>query len=183
MIERLKNLEDQQVWSEFFELYWKLIYGVAIKRGFSHAEAEDLVQETIIFAAKNIGRFRNDPKYGSFKSWLLTVTYSRMKDLRRRAVVRDRELPFIEESPPCELEEIWEREWVEATRNAALKALKRQVAPKQYQVFFLSVIKAMSAAETARIVGVSAAQVYLTKHRLARAYKKCLDRAKSQLDV
>lgn len=182
LVERLKDLEDQAVWGEFFDLYRKLIYGVAMKSGFSHAEAQDLVQETIIFVAKNIAHFRNDPSYGSFKSWLLTTTYSRMTDLRRRAEVRNRELPVNEDPPLSDLEHLWENEWREATRDAALESLKRQIPPKQYQVFFLNVIKELSATETARIVGISVAQVYLLKHRLARLYGECVERAKLQLD-
>jgi RNA polymerase sigma-70 factor (ECF subfamily) len=183
LVERLKNLEDQQGWGEFFDLYRNLIYGVAVKAGFSDAEAEDLVQETIIFVSKNIGQFRNDPAYGSFKSWLLSKTYSRMKDLRRRAEVRNRELPVENDAPPSDLERLWEEEWNEATRNAALETLKRQLRPKQYQVFYLNVVKELSAAETARVVGVNVAQVYLLKHRLARRFKRCLEQARSQLDA
>jgi RNA polymerase sigma factor (sigma-70 family) len=183
LVERLKDLGDQEVWREFFDLYWKLIYGVAVKAGFFHTEAEDLVQETIIFVVKNIGRFQNDPSYGSFKSWLLTTTYSRMTDLRRRAEVRNRQLSLNDEPPLSDLEQLWDDEWRKATRDAALESLKRQIPPKQYQVFFLNVIKELSPTETARIVGTNVAQVYLLKHRLARLYTTCLERAKSQLET
>src|SRR5688500_3656034 len=84
LIERLKNQEDQETWREFFDLYWKLIYGVALKSGLSEHEAEDLVQETILTVSKNIHRFRSDPAYGSFKSWLLTIMFRKMRDLHRR---------------------------------------------------------------------------------------------------
>jgi hypothetical protein len=31
LIERLKNWDDQESWRQFFDTYWKLIYGVAIE--------------------------------------------------------------------------------------------------------------------------------------------------------
>ena len=33
LLSRLKNREDEQSWKDFFDTYWKLIYGVAIRAG------------------------------------------------------------------------------------------------------------------------------------------------------
>jgi len=68
---RLKQWDDTASWREFFETYWELIYNVARKAGLSDAEAQDVVQETVIGVARRIGDFEADPRRGSFKSWLL----------------------------------------------------------------------------------------------------------------
>src|SRR5437773_2232587 len=73
LIERLKNWDDQESWRQFFDTYWKLIYGVAIKSGLTH-EAQDVVQETVISVCKSMHTFKADPVYGSFKAWLLNLT-------------------------------------------------------------------------------------------------------------
>ena len=65
LIERLKNWDDQESWREFFETYWKLIYGVAIQSGLDHAEAQEVVQETVISVSKSMPKFRADPAFGS----------------------------------------------------------------------------------------------------------------------
>src|SRR5438309_8508414 len=70
LLRRVKNWEDQASWEEFFKIYWKLIYGVAIKAGLTDAEAQDVVQETIMNAAKNIKGFEIGSERGSFKAWL-----------------------------------------------------------------------------------------------------------------
>src|SRR4030095_10362306 len=82
LIERLPNWEDRAKWQEFFDTYWRLIYGVARKSGLSDAEAQDVVQETVVSVAKNIGRY--DKKAGSFKSWLLQLTRWRIIDQVRK---------------------------------------------------------------------------------------------------
>src|SRR5260370_35090593 len=82
LIKRLKHWDDHESWREFFDLYWKLIYGVALKSGLTPAEAQDVVQETIISVCKNIKQFKADPAYGSFKSWLLKLTRWRGLDQR-----------------------------------------------------------------------------------------------------
>ena len=50
-----------------FDTYWKLIYSVAIKLGLNDAEAQEVVQETIISVSRNIGSFRYNPKACSLK--------------------------------------------------------------------------------------------------------------------
>ena len=80
LIGRLKDMDDQQSWQEFFDAYWKLIYSVALKAGLSDAEAQEVVQETVISVAKKMPEFKADPAAGSFKSWLLTLTRWRIVD-------------------------------------------------------------------------------------------------------
>src|SRR6266571_1178711 len=80
LISRLKRWDDQESWREFFDLYWKLIYGVALKAELSPTEAQEVVQETIISVCKNIKTFKADPAYGSFKAWLLKLTRWRILD-------------------------------------------------------------------------------------------------------
>ena len=48
LISRLKDWDDRENWKNFFDTYWKLIYGAAIKAGLSDVEAEEVVQETVI---------------------------------------------------------------------------------------------------------------------------------------
>jgi RNA polymerase sigma-70 factor (ECF subfamily) len=60
LLTRLKNWDDQEGWREFFETYWRLIYSVASKSGFSDAQAQDIVQETVISVAKKMRSFKYD---------------------------------------------------------------------------------------------------------------------------
>src|SRR5213592_2844159 len=85
LINRLKNCQDQSSWQEFFDTYWKLIYGVARKAGLTDAEAQDVVQETMASVSKHMPTFKYDPAIGSFKAWLLNMTRWRITDqLRKR---------------------------------------------------------------------------------------------------
>src|SRR5712671_3203610 len=84
LLSRLKQWDDQESWQDFFNTYWKLIYGVALRAGLSASDAEDVVQETIISAARHIPHFKYDPALGSFKSWLLLITRRRINDHLRK---------------------------------------------------------------------------------------------------
>jgi DNA-directed RNA polymerase specialized sigma24 family protein len=80
LLVRLKHWDDTTSWREFFETYWELIYNVARKAGLNDAEAQDVVQDTVVRVAHNIGKFKTDPRCGSFKSWLLGQARWRIGD-------------------------------------------------------------------------------------------------------
>src|SRR5689334_22221633 len=74
LLSRLKDWDDHASWKDFFDTYWKLIYATAIKSGLSDAEAQDVVQDTVVSVAKKMQEFKYDPALGSFKGWLLQLT-------------------------------------------------------------------------------------------------------------
>src|SRR5207244_1267074 len=71
-----------------------------------------------------------------------------------------------------QLEKLWSEEWERNVMAVALEQVKRQVSPKQYQMFDLHVLQNLSAQDTASTLQVSAASVYMAKHRLSRLLKK-----------
>ena len=48
LITRLRQADDHAGWQEFFDTYWRLLYGVARKTGLNDAEAQDAVQDCVI---------------------------------------------------------------------------------------------------------------------------------------
>jgi len=199
LINRLKDWDDQESWREFFDLYWKLIYGVARKSGLSDAEAQDVVQETVISVSRTIERFRADPEAGSFKSWLLNLTRWRIIDQVRK---RPREnldrvhrppkkeeeghaLTPTEETVPDPLgnvlEAVWDHEWEQNLIEAALERLQRQISAKHYQVFYLLMMERSSPQKVAEIARISVDQVYLIKHRLLPVFKGILSELETKL--
>jgi len=182
LVERLVNLEDRRRWQEFFERYWKLIYGVARRAGLSDAEAQDVVQETVITVAKNISKYERTA--GSFKNWLLHITRWRIADQFRKRAPGDqlrretsdqshRDTATIERVPDTvDVGAVWHEEWQRHLLDAALHRLKRRLDPQHYQIFDCAVLKEWPAAKVARELGVNVARVYLVKHRVASMLKK-----------
>ena len=84
LVERLADWDDQLRWQEFFDTYSKLIYSAAHRSGLTDAEAQEVVQETVITVAKSIGKLKYDPAIGSFKGWLLQITRWRIADQFRK---------------------------------------------------------------------------------------------------
>ncbi len=197
LLARLKNWEDQQSWREFFDAYWRLIYSVAIKSGLRDAEAQDVVQDTVLSVAKKIGEFKCDPAAGSFKAWLLKLTRWRiLNQLKKRMPDRGEKAsgrPAAGETPALRsqddasrtatiervadptslnLEAIWDTEWKRNLGEAAKERVRQKISARQFQMFELYVVQGWPVREVARLLNVSAGQVYLTKHRVSRLFKK-----------
>ena len=183
LLSRLKDYDDNDSWRDFFHTYWKLIYSLALRSGLSDAEAQEVVQETIIAVSKQMPDFKYDRKKGSFKSWLLQLTRWRIQDqLRRRQ--RDERLAGghddgtdpdggVENVPdPATADSAWEDEWQKNLVEAALRRVKTQAKPKQFQIFDLYVIKEWPIAKVTAALGVNFGQVYLARHRLTAMLKK-----------
>ncbi|HMC27192.1 MAG TPA: sigma-70 family RNA polymerase sigma factor [Verrucomicrobiae bacterium] len=185
LLTRLKNWDDQESWKDFFDTYWKLIYGVAIKAGLNDVEAQEVVQETIIAVAKQMEGFKYDPQIGSFKGWLLHTTRWRIGDqLRKRRgeagapgreykpSTRTATIERIPDPAGSKLEAIWEAEWRNNIFEAAIEKVKHRVDARQYQIFDLYVMKRWPVKKVAATLGVSSGQVYLAKHRIFALVKK-----------
>jgi RNA polymerase sigma factor (sigma-70 family) len=184
LIDRLANWDDQRRWQEFFDTYWKLIYSTARKSGLTDAEAEEVVQETVITVAKKIDKLKYDPAIGSFKGWLLQITRWRIADqfrkrdpgnAQRPRPADDRQTATIERMPDSnvvDLEALWEKEWRENLFAAAITRVKKKVDPKQFQIFDCYVRKEWPAQKVAEQLRVNVGQVYLARHRVAAILKK-----------
>ena len=86
LLSRLKDWGDGDSWQEFFETYRRLIYGTARKAGLTDAEAQDIVQETVISVAKNIEGFRYDPAVCSFKTWIMPLAMENRSRVKKPPV-------------------------------------------------------------------------------------------------
>jgi RNA polymerase sigma-70 factor (ECF subfamily) len=185
LLGRLANWDDSASWQDFFNTYWKLIYSVALKSGLSHSEAQDVVQETVLAVAKNIGKFNYDPTVCAFKSWLLTVTRSKIASQHGKRKKCPPALdPLLDDNcgtPLLEraadpsafsLDAVWEEEWQRNLVDAAICKVKSQVSIEQYQMFDLYVIKKRPVREVAETLRVTVGHVYVAKHRISRLIKK-----------
>jgi RNA polymerase sigma factor (sigma-70 family) len=173
LLRRLKDCSDQDSWKQFFEIYWRLIYRTALRAGLSETDAEDVVQETIIGLTKQLPDFNYDPKVGSFKGYLLTLTCWRIKDhLRKRLTPVGMAMGQLADPNGFVPETYWDEEWQNNLLEVASERVKQKVNPKHYQIFDLHVDQGWSARKVADRMDVSTARVYLIRHRITRLLRK-----------
>jgi RNA polymerase sigma factor (sigma-70 family) len=185
LIQRLKDLEDQESWQDFFNTYWRLIYSVAVRSGLTDSEAHDVVQETVLTIVRKIGDFEPGAEHGSFRSWLLHATRWRITDqLRKRARVpaqsmhasddtaRTSTIERVADPSSEDLEAHWESHWKQNLMDAAIENVKARVDAEDYQLFDRHVLKGETAISVARKLGSRLSRVYLVKYRVSRMLAK-----------
>jgi RNA polymerase sigma factor (sigma-70 family) len=194
LLSRLHDWEDNESWRVFFDTYWRLIYSVALKAGLRQAEAEEVVQETVICVAQNIQKFKRDRRLGSFKGWLCNLTRWRIADqLRKRTGLLQgdgagttRKYQPLEEVPnladnAASLD--WEHEWQAHLLKVAIQRIKQRVREEQYQLFDLYVTREWPIPRICQTLGVSKTQVYLAKLRITRLLRKEVARLEKEWDT
>jgi RNA polymerase sigma-70 factor (ECF subfamily) len=185
LLGRLRDWGDEQGWQRFFNTYWRLIYGVALKSGLTEAEAQDVVQETVLSVARTMPKFQYDPAVCSFKTWLHHLTRKRIADQfrkrppasivtrsRRKEEDRTDTVERIPDPAGFNLDAAWDEEWRKTLLNGAMERVKEKVNPRQYQMFYLYAIKRQPIQEVARSLRVNVGQVYLAKHRVSALIKR-----------
>ena len=181
LLARLKDWDDQEGWQRFFDTYWRMIYCVVRRSGLSDADAQDVVQETIVAVAKRMPDFKYDPEIGSFKSWLSKLTRRRIIDLLRKRNYQSKGQQFAKEEKlstriaeeqhaPTEagLEGMWNEEWNKHVTERALEKAKRQVGAEHYQIFYYHVIKNLPAKQVAELMQVQLPEVYYAKKKVSK---------------
>jgi RNA polymerase sigma factor (sigma-70 family) len=193
LLVRIKNPDDRASWQEFYNTYSKFIRGVAMKAGLSECEAQEVLQETMISLSKKIAEFEYDPAKGKFKGWLRKLTCWRINDQFRKRqpqiyksgaasskTTRTSTIARIADPKGCELEAIWEEEWMKNLFERAVERVKRSVNAKQYQIFDLYVIKKWPAEKVAAMLGITTGQVFLAKHRVMKVIKPEISRLEDE---
>lgn len=192
LINRLKDWQDVTSWQDFFNVYWKLIYGVARKAGLTDAEAQDVVQETLISVAKHMPAFKYDPNIGSFRAWLLNMTRWRIiSQFRKRQPTNDHKpegesagrtgtVEAMADPASLDLDAVWKAEWETNLVSAAMTNLRRRIDPQRLQIFDFYVNKEWPPEKVAEHFGVSVDLVYQTKHRITEAIRAEVERLEKE---
>jgi RNA polymerase sigma-70 factor (ECF subfamily) len=192
LLNRLKDLGDGDSWEQFFNVYWRLIYGVARKAGLDNGEAMDVVQETMAAVARHMPGFKYDPAIGSFKGWLLNMARWRITDqLRKRGPLKrhrsrthgDAISDTLGRIPDerLDLNAIWEADWQNNLFEAALENVKLRLEPEKFQIFDFYVNKEWSVKKVAETFKVSENVVYLVKSRVTGLLREEVRRLENEV--
>jgi RNA polymerase sigma-70 factor (ECF subfamily) len=79
--------------------------------------------------------------------------------------------PLAKEVDPA-FERLWDAEWEEHVRQAALARIKGLVSARQFQLFDLHVLQGLSVRTAAQAAGTTMAAVYMAKSRVGRLVRR-----------
>jgi RNA polymerase sigma-70 factor (ECF subfamily) len=163
---------ERELFMELVRPYQKLVYSMAITVVKSDQEAEDVSQEALFKAFKNLSQFRGECK---FSTWIIQITLNEARHrIRKQQRSREDSIDCGMESDegdyiPIDLAD-WREIPSEALERKELRtALQRAISdlkPIYRDVLVLRDLEHLSVAETAQMLSISEASV---KTRLLRA--------------
>jgi len=182
LIERIRA-GDSEAFYDLIRPHERAIYVAAYSILQDSSEAEDIAQETVLKAFRNLSQFRGEARFGT---WLVTIAINESR-MRLRSQQRahleslDADVPDDPDYVPLQL-----RDWREIPsqtleRRELREALTRALAAldeKYREVLVLRDVQLLNVAETAEILGITPGNV---KVRLLRARLQMRDRLVTEL--
>jgi RNA polymerase sigma-70 factor (ECF subfamily) len=178
LLVRIRDLQDQEAWREFVEIYGPVVYGFARKRGLQEADAGDLTQEVLRAVATVASRLEYDPPKGWFRGWLYTVARNKLHDflLARRRQGQgsgDSKVQALLEERPAQREEaLWDEEYQQQLFAWAAERVRLRFENSTWQAFWYVAVDGRSPKATAATLGLTLAAVYMAKSRVLTALRK-----------
>jgi RNA polymerase sigma-70 factor (ECF subfamily) len=176
LLARIRDGRDADAWREFVQLYGPVVYRFARNRGLQDADAADLMQDVLRSVARNAHRMEYDPKRGTFRGWLYTVTrnkiYNFLSAQRNRprgtgdtdAHERLDATPARDDGAGPDAE--WEKEYQRRLSARAMEKVKDEFQPATWQAFWQTAVEGKAAAEVGLVLKMSPGAVYVAKSRV-----------------
>jgi RNA polymerase sigma-70 factor (ECF subfamily) len=161
---------DRELYHRLIQPYELSVYRMALSFVKNETEAEDVAQEAILKAFRNLANFRGESK---FSTWLISITLNEARRrLRRQSTVRMESLHEPSEEggrvSPALLRD-WREIPSEALERREVRELLQnaieQLSPIYREVLVLRDIEELSTEETAGVLAISISSVKVRLHR------------------
>jgi RNA polymerase sigma-70 factor (ECF subfamily) len=174
LIVRLADAQNAQAWDEFARLYQPVVYRLALRRGFQHADAEELVQEVMLAVARAVEGWVPDQDQGRFRDWLHRIARNLMINFltRRKHQVWGtgksdmQQMLEAKSESDAAITQMFEIEIRREGFRWAAKQVQKEVKQNTWQAFWMSAIDDVPVAEVARQLGMSVGSVYIARSRV-----------------
>ena len=165
LLVRLKDAGNDSAWHEFDRLYRPFLRQWFLRRGLQHADADDLVQQTLMRARAGLPGFRRE-RNGSFRKWLGVIARNAHVDWARKPRP-DALAPAVEAELIATADgAAWDQEHDAYLVAQLLDRVSGDFDPATFRAFRLTVLEETTPAEAAAACGLTVGAVYQAKARV-----------------
>ena len=158
---------DEISWDEFYQKYAPIVTALAVYKGLSGTDADDVCQQVMMQFFKQSKTFKFDPDIARFRTYFGRIVNAKIINYFRRKenkeILVDDVMPDIPVDP--EIEAIYMSEWRKTLLIEAQQKLKERVAPETYQAYELYAVQGRPVEKVAAYLDCSVNQVYQAKKR------------------
>ncbi len=175
LLTRLRDLTDQAAWEEFLTIYGPLVFADLRRRGFNHADTEDLTQLIFTRVFQGIKTFDYDRNRGRFRDWLGTIIRNEAirvwRTQKRQPTVS---MPELEVSASGESDPEWVDAFQARIYTIALERCRPRFETTTWAAFEQVWVHGQSASEAAAATGLTIESVYVSKSRVLSALSEAI---------
>ena len=173
LLERLATKPDEADWRRLYGLYLPFILHCLRRDPTLHDEADDLAHEVLVVVVRELPGFERR-RAGSFRAWLRTITYNRLKAFwqARRRLPQSLGSPGPEsflaqlEDPNSDLSRLWDEEHHRHVVRRLLEIIEDEFEANTLQAFRRVVFDAARPADVATELAMSENAVLIAKSRV-----------------
>jgi len=173
LIQRARDLGDEDAWREISEYYRAFVYSILRKMMVNDAALDDLNQEVLISLMSKLKHY--DQSKGKFRSWLGTLVANQVKNFFRSNASESRKRnsyaeTLLTEEPERQgnLTDLIEKEWSDYVTLRALDQIKESFHGKALEVFKLS-LAGRSIQEIEQLTQLKPSSIYTLRNRVKAA--------------
>jgi RNA polymerase sigma-70 factor (ECF subfamily) len=181
LINRLReHPDDAAAWQRFDTLCRPLLRDWLRRYCLQPHDADDLVQQALEVAVRELPHFEYDPRKGTFLAWLRAILVNCLREFWRSRRARpqaagagelnDRILNQVVD-PRCDPGRAWEREHARHVVRRLLARVEADFSPTTWQAF-RRVMSGEKAADVAADLKISVNAVYLAKSSVLRRLRQ-----------
>jgi RNA polymerase sigma-70 factor (ECF subfamily) len=170
---------SEEAWRTFLDRYQPAITAWCRRLGLQEADAQEVTSDVLLRLARALPTFQYDPQR-RFRAWLRTVVHNTVRNFWRDRAARpgtqgsgDTEVVrLLEQVPDSVVDELVEQvgDRLQGDLDLAEQATRRvqgEVQESTWQAFWQTAVEGRSGREVADRLGLSVANVYVAKKRVA----------------
>jgi RNA polymerase sigma-70 factor (ECF subfamily) len=188
LLVRLRDPQDERAWGEFVEIYEPLVYGLARRKGFQHADALELTQEVFLAVASAIEDWDPDPARGKFRTWLFRIARNLMINLlahqrRHPRASGDTDVKRLLEQQPAPVGQdtaLFDREYKRRTFRWAAEQICGEFRDTTWRAFWMTSVEGKPVKQAAGELGLTAGAVYIARSRVMARLRQRIERLEAE---
>lgn len=180
LLDRARLNPNDCSWDRLADVYSPMLRTWLSRFGVQPADADDLVQETLLAVSRDLMKFEHSGRPGAFRSWLRSILVNRVRNFWRSAKYRpaatggtswaERLEHLADDKSDASRE--WNLEHDRHVMARLLEQVRPRFEPKTWEAFRRQVLDGQRADVVAAELGLSLNSVYVARSRVLSTLRR-----------
>ena len=177
LLEDLRRQPNETAWHRLVDLYTPLIRVWLARHSVRNQDIEDLVQEVLAVVVRKVPEFERNPRTGSFRRWLRTITVNCLRDFwrtRRWSPRAGHAAPLLDqlEDSDSPLSKLWAQEHHEHVIRRLLTMIRPRFQATTWLAFQRVVFDGVPVDQVAAELELTPNAVFIAKSRVIHVLRE-----------